>query len=129
MRTDIVLVNLRHQRVLETRESFIKLEPDRLEFMLDFDSEVAVDPDDEALGYKQDTTYYHVVVPKSKVVTIEMSNLQNPKRYVVAAIVGGGDDIKIYFRPGDKEKAEMLRRELVSWLMDEEITLPDISTL
>lgn len=118
MRTEIALVNLRHQRVVETRESFINLEPDHLEFKLDFDSEVPVNFEDEALGYKSESTYYHASVPRTKVVTIEMTNMSNPSRYVVTIIVGGGDDIKLYFKPSERDKAEKLRQDLVEWLLN-----------
>jgi hypothetical protein len=120
IRTDIRLVNLKNQRVIEQRIASIEFEPEFMRYTIDFDAKEPINPEDKELGWHQVRHFNEIIVFRHSIATIEMI-LADESRFwrISVTLINGSDDMRFYFKYADRLLAEELRDQIIKFKNNE----------
>lgn len=118
--TDIRLVNLMNQRVINQRIARIVFEGDVMRYTIDFDAKEPVDKDDKSLGWKEVRHFNDWTVFRYSIATIEMFLADEGRFWRISlTLINGSEDINFFFKYTDRIEAENLRDQLIKFTRNE----------
>ncbi len=119
------IIAMRNQRPHENTEAVLRLFDDHVEWLADFDADEpkSDEQNDHSMGWEKVHSYYHIIVTRENISSIEMEFQQTPEKYAQVDkdkwgvyIVKPGQEIKMWFR--SKAKAEEIFFKLKEWLLN-----------
>jgi len=114
---DFDLISMKHQRMTEVKEASMILFDDRVEQVLHFFSEEPVNKEDEVLGMHEVESYQRYVVLRENVGSV-MMNLSIYDQWCIGMnVLGSVDDIALYFRKKDFDRAMVAFRLIEDWVL------------
>jgi len=118
------VIAMRNQRPKENTTATLILHEDYLEWKADFlaDEPKAPDNNDHNMGWETIRAFYHIVVTREKVGSLEMEFQQTPERWMDVDIdkwgvyiITPGQEIKMWFRT--QTKAQEVFNKVRAWLL------------
>lgn len=116
---ELKAVSLSKQKIIQDRGVSLELDEKYIRYDLHFTAEEPTNEEDLDLPWEEALTDYHVIALREKIAGAELSISKDGKRWVVAIIVSGfGQDIKMFFKKQDREKADELFKTILKYLTD-----------
>lgn len=113
---DVKIINMKNQRDVITRYSFLELHENSLRYTCDFDAFRMKNIEDEDLGWEESRLCADQKILKREVVGTEIT-LTKFKQWAVYIIVNGiSEDIGFFFNHKDHDKAMELHNKIWAWL-------------
>jgi hypothetical protein len=117
MRHEINLINLKKQKIGDVRQAYIEMNSRYINYVLDFDTELPVSEDDEALGWKDEAVIFNTIFLKEHITSVELSTLPDSKVIVVCIQNSSMEEIKLFYKRTDIDLAYIMRDIILDWLL------------
>lgn len=114
-RIDFSLPSFPTQKILEVKQSYLELYPNRLHCVWEFLYKEPKDDEDLELGWQEDYSDVDLWILKSAIIGFQLSRNSKPTRYKVH-IFWGNDGSRIFFKL--KSDAEAFMKELMEWWLE-----------
>jgi hypothetical protein len=120
------VIAMRNQKPKENTEAVLQLYDDYIEWLADFEADEpkSEETNDHSQGWETIRAYYHIVVRRERIGSIEMEFQQTPERWKEidkdkwgVYIITPGQSIKLWFRT--HSKAQEVFNKLKDWLLKE----------
>lgn len=119
MKMEIPPIDMKAQKVTKIRACSLELKQNYFTYKVDFDAETPKDPDDEMLGWEEETTTFTVNIRRTEISAIEKTLTEYGQWCIYIGVAGTDGDLKLFFENKGEQKADAIMAILVAWAFDD----------